>query len=73
MSATPHTIYDELRKLAIKMGATSEQLSKTHNIKDILRVMNVLVETDSNAQHIADGVKKYTDKYPDSTEDGGEG
>jgi hypothetical protein len=31
------------------------------------------VETDSNAQHIADGMKKYADKYPDSTDDGGEG
>ena len=73
MSASAHTIYYEMRKLAIKMGATSEQLAKTHNIKDLLRVMNVLVETDSNAQHIADGMKKYADKYPDSTEDGREG
>lgn len=58
-----NTIYDELRKLAVKMGVTQEALSKTHNIKDLLRAMTAYIDGPSTAGNIADGVKQYTDNY----------
>ena len=67
MSVTPHTIYDEMRKLAVKMGVSSDELAKTHNIKDLIRAINAHLELESNAQHISDGVKKYTDAYTAET------
>lgn len=53
-----HTIYDELRVIAIKMGAESEDLAKTHNIRDIIALMGKLVDGDANSKNIAEAVVK---------------
>lgn len=69
MSASPHTIYDELKILAIKMGVSKENLDKTHNIKDLLRAMTAHLDGPTNAVNIADGVKNYTEVYAASADD----
>lgn len=50
------TIYNELKKLAIKMDV---DVSNTHNIMDIVRKMSARFGGDSNGPAIADAVRHY--------------
>jgi hypothetical protein len=54
------TIYNELKKLAIKMDV---DVSNTHNIKDIVRKMSSRFGGDSNGPAIVDAVKNLTDAH----------
>lgn len=50
------TIYNELKKLAIKMDV---DVSNTHNIMDIVRKMSACFGGDSNGPAIVDAVRHY--------------
>ena len=64
MHRSPHTIYHELKKQAKEAGITSDELAKTHNIKDIYRAYNAAEGKTTNAGTIQDAIqKKDSDEY----------